>query len=65
VVNLVVAVFVPRLVLTGLYDGGRDAERKCRERIRLLGCGPAYIESAIAFGRNAAQRIRAQVKPVN
>jgi hypothetical protein len=64
-VNLVVTAFVLRLVRTGLYEAADELEQSYRDRLRLLECDVVYIESALAFGRNAAQIIQAQVEPVN
>jgi hypothetical protein len=60
-----VTVFVPRLVQSGLYEITYEVERSYRERLRLLDCDEAYIESVMAFGRNAAQVIWQQVESVN
>jgi hypothetical protein len=50
-VNLVVTAFVPRVVRAGLYESAYELERSYRERLALLECDEAYIESALAFGR--------------
>jgi hypothetical protein len=54
-----------RLVPIGHYESAYENERSYRERLRLQQCDAVYIESAIAFGRNAAQIIWSQVEPVN
>lgn len=61
----VVTALVLRLVRTGLYEHSDKLKRSYRERLRLLDCDEAYIESVLAFGRNAAHSIRSQVEPMN
>jgi hypothetical protein len=65
VVKEVVAAFIARLVLNGLYETTCEVEWSYRERLELLGCDGAFIESAIENGRNAACHIRSQVEPMN
>jgi hypothetical protein len=64
-VNLIVTAWVLRLVWAGLYETSYELERSYRERLRLVDCDEVYVESAVTFGKDAAQMIRSQVDPVN